>query len=134
MLDVDRDVGKRGFSDTEVQGQHVARRVREQVGDQEGLVLREAPVIENKEELTTVLQALDRMRNNRWEIPQIARTDIIDESASLFVDSGNASVSGDHVRPFGLFMPVHLADATWCRAHVDSGELSGHSPLLPVPL
>jgi hypothetical protein len=47
---------------TEVLGQHVARRVLEQVRDQKGLVLREAAAVEHKEELAAVLQALNRMR------------------------------------------------------------------------
>ena len=111
VLDVDRDVGERGFGDTEVLGQDVARRVRKQIRDQEGLVLREAAIVEHKEELAAILEALDRMRDNRREIPKIARADIVDERASLLVDGANSGVPREHVRPFRLLMPMHLANA-----------------------
>jgi len=123
VVDVDRNVGKCTFRNAEVLGQHLARHVREQVREQKGLVFRKTAVVEDQEEFAAVVEALDRMRNYSREIPQIAGADIVDEGASLFVDGRNARMPGEHVGPFGLLVPMHLADAAGIESHIHAGEL-----------
>jgi hypothetical protein len=80
--------------------------VIEQVGDQKRLVLRKVAVVKDQQELATFLKALDRVRNDRREIPQVAFADIVDEGAALLVNRGDASTSGKHERPLRLLVPV----------------------------
>ncbi len=129
VLDVDGDVGEGGLWDAEVLGQHVTRRVLEQVGEQEGLVLREGAVVEDQQELTAVFEPLEGVGNHRREVPQVTLAHVVDEGASLLVDGGDAAAAGEHVRPLGLLVPVQLADAPGLQAHVDPGELGGDRQL-----
>ncbi len=94
-----------------------------------GIVLREAAVVEHQQELAALFQALDRMRDDRREVPQVALADVVDEGASLFVDGGDAGTPGEHVCPFGLLVPVHLTDTTGFQAHVDPGKFRGDRQL-----
>ena len=87
----------------EILGQHLVRRVLEPVAQQEGVVFVEIPVVENQQEFAAVgTKTLDRMRNARWKIPEIADADVIDEVSSLRVDRGDAGGAVEHVGPFGL--------------------------------
>jgi hypothetical protein len=65
----------------------------------------------------------------RWEVPEIALGDVVDEGASGLIHRRDAGAAGDHVRPFGLLVPVHLANSAWFEAHVHAGEL-GRGPEL----
>jgi hypothetical protein len=94
-----------------------------QSGDQERLVLGEAPVVEDEEELAPLLQALDGVRDAGRKVPQVALADVLDEVAPLGIDRSDARASGEHVGPLGLLVPVHLADASRLQAHVDPGQL-----------
>ena len=75
----------------EVLGQHLGRHVLEPVGDQEGVVFGEAAVVEHQQEFAAVrIEPLDRVRNARREVPEVADTDVVDEVAALLVDGGDA--------------------------------------------
>src|SRR5947209_1508702 len=55
----------------------------EPVGDEEGLVLGEVAVVEDQQELAALLQPLDRVRDARWEVPQVSLANVVDEVAPL---------------------------------------------------
>jgi hypothetical protein len=64
----------------EVLAQHVVRHVLEPVAQQKGVVLVEVAIVEDQQKFAAVgAEALDRMRNARREIPEIADADVIDE-------------------------------------------------------
>jgi len=115
VVDINGNVRKRGLEDAEVLRQNVARRVGKQMGEQEGL--REAAVIENQEELTALFEALDRVRDNRREIPEIAGP-----TSSMNVRP-SSSIAVIRARPASMYahrllVPMHLADASGFQTHV----------------
>ena len=57
------------------------------------------------------------------EVPQVADADVVDEVAPFLVNGGDAGPAGEHVRPLGLLVPVHLANTAGFEAHVHAGEL-----------
>jgi hypothetical protein len=104
--------------------------VLEPVADEEGVVLAEAAVVEDKEELATVgAQSLNGMWNARREVPEISDAEVVDEGTPLLVDGGDARVPVEHVGPLGLLVPVHLARAAGVEAHVDAGHVLGDREL-----
>src|SRR5258708_19088881 len=70
------------------------------------------------------------MRNARWEIPEIADADIVDEVVSVGIDGGDARAAVEHVSPFGGLVPMKLAKGAGIEAHVDAGDVLGN-PELP---
>jgi hypothetical protein len=86
-------------------------------------VFRKAAAVEDQKKLAAFFQSLNRMRDGRWKIPEVAHADIVDEVASLFVDGRNAGAPGEHVGPFRLFMPMHFANRAGLEPHVDAREL-----------
>src|SRR5919204_377072 len=59
----DEDGRERPCRYAEVPSQHLARRVRHPVGQQERVELVEVPGVEDQQELAAVLEALDRVRD-----------------------------------------------------------------------
>ena len=116
-------VAERRGRHAEVLGQHVVRRVLEPVADQEGVVFVEVAVVEHQQELAAVRpEALDRMRNARREIPEIADAHVVDEVAPLRIDGGNARGAVEHVGPLRRLVPVQFAHAAGVEAHVHAGD------------
>ena len=117
-----------GARDTEILGQHLVRRVLQPVAQQERIVLVEVTVVEDQEEFAAVrIETLDRMRDTRWKIPEIADTNVINEVVSLLVDGRDASAAVKHVGPFGLLVPMQFANAAGIQAHVHAGDVLGNA-------
>lgn len=94
------------------------------VGQDKGRLLGKVAVIEDDEELGSVLtETLQRVRHTAGEVPQVTLLQIIDEVAALVVESSDAHLTIKHVSPFGLLMPVKLTDDALVESHVDSGKL-----------
>src|SRR5580700_11539725 len=54
-------------------GQHILGRVRHPIRQQNGGILRKAPIVENEQELRAIrIQSLNRVRNSGGEVPEIA--------------------------------------------------------------
>src|SRR6478752_5500981 len=104
-------------------------RVREPVADEEGLVLREVAVIKYQQELDPFLQPLDGVGDTGREVPDVARADVVNEVAPLGVNGGDTAAAGEHVAPFGLLVPVQLADTSGLEAHVHAGHFGGDRQL-----
>src|ERR1700757_76203 len=101
-----------GSRDAKVLGEHVGRYVLEPVGDQEGIVFVEVAIVEDQKEFATVrIETLDRVWNPRWEKPEIADPDIVDEVAPLRVDGGDTGRAVKHNTP----TPPACANATRAR-------------------
>ena len=119
---------KRGARDTEILGQHLVRRVLEPVAQQKGVVFVEVTVVEDQEEFAAVrIKTLDRMRDTRWKIPEIADTDVINEVVSLLVDGCDAGAAVKHIGPFALLVPMQFANAAGIQAHVHAGDVLGNA-------
>ena len=91
----------------------------EPVRQQEGVVLREIGLGEYQEELAALIQGLYRVRQTRFEVPQIPSHNVIDEEAARLVLAGDPSVSNQHEAPLGLLVPVELSVGSRLEGHVD---------------
>jgi hypothetical protein len=124
--------------DAEILAQHLGRHMLEPVADQEGIVFVEVAIVEDQEEFTAVgIEPLDRVRNARREVPEIADAHVINEIAAVRVDGGDAGGAVKHVGPLGGLVPMQLTHAAGIQAHVDAGDILGNAELarrhLPGP-
>ncbi len=104
--------------------EHLRRRVGHELGEQEGVVLGEVPLVEDQQELTTVRpQALNRVGISRREEPQITFADVIDEHGSVRIEHRDARVAVLHEGPFVGRVPVQFAEASRRQAHVDARNI-----------
>ena len=69
------------------------------------------------------------MGNAGREVPDVAWVHVVNEVAPLGVNGGDAAAAGEHVAPFGLLVPVHLADTSGLEAHVHGGHFGGDRQL-----
>jgi len=69
-----------------------------------------------------------------WEIPDIARAQIIYESLSGFVDCIESDGSVEDQRPFVGLMPVQLTVCIGLKAHIDACHCSGDRELVDIPM
>ena len=100
--------------------------MRQPIGEQECRLLGEGAVIEDQKEFATAdvaIEALDRVRDPGREIPEVALFDVLLEDASVLVDGREPRAAAQHVRPFGLFVPMELADGTGLQAHIASRRI-----------
>src|SRR5918997_6208428 len=97
VLEVHGDVGEGGLAYAEVLGQYFGGRVREPVGDQERLVLREVARVEDQQELAALLECLDRVWEARREVPEGSLANVVDKVTAPMVDEGTPGTSGKHV-------------------------------------
>lgn len=95
------DVVERRLRDAEVPGEEISWGMREPVGYQECLVLREVAVVEDQQEFA-IFEHLNGMRKAGPEVPQVATPDVVDEVASALVDGGDAGTAREHESPFSL--------------------------------
>lgn len=65
------------------------------------------------------------MRYAAREVPQVALFEVIDEVAAFVVQGGDAHGAVEDIGPFGLLVPVQLADDALAQAHVDAGQFIG---------
>ncbi|MNV34280.1 hypothetical protein D3C71_1256900 [compost metagenome] len=79
-------------------------------------------VVEHKQKFAAILKALYGMGETGREIPQIAGVDVGNEIPPVLIDRGHARAAKQHIGPFGLLMPVQLADASRGERHIDSGQ------------
>jgi hypothetical protein len=123
-------VAERRGRRAEILGQHVVRRMLEPVADQERVVLIEVAVIEHQKEFGAIgIKALDRVRNARREIPEIADPHVIDEVSPFGVDGGDAGLAVKHVGPLGGLVPMHLTHTAGIEPHVHTGDILGNAEL-----
>jgi hypothetical protein len=114
----------------EVLGKNSFGRVANPVGEEEGRVFGEIAVVEDEEELGAVgAETLERVGMARWEVPQVALFEIVDEATALGVEGGDADSAFEHVRPLGLLVPMKLADDAFVQTHVHAGKLLAHAEL-----
>ncbi len=107
----------------EVLAQNLGRDMLEPVAEQKRVVLVEVAIVEDEQEFASVLtEALDRMRNAAGKIPEVADAHVVDKVAALRVDRGDARRSVEHVGPFGLLVPVKLADSAGVEPHVHARD------------
>ncbi len=93
------------------------------LGDEEGVVLGEEAFVEDEEELAAVgAETLDGVRIAGGEEPEIALFDIVDEDGAVGVEDSDAGVAVEHESPLVGGVPVHLAEAAGCEAHVYAGD------------
>jgi hypothetical protein len=104
--------------------------VCEPVGEQEGRVLVEVPVVEDEEELAPVVaDPLDRVRDAGREEPEVTLPDIVQERLAPPVDGGDPRAALQDVGPLGLPVEMELADGAPLQPHVDAGDLRGDAEL-----
>ena len=128
---VERNVAERLFGHAEVLGQHVGRRMRDPVGQEQRVAFGLLAAVEGEDELAAVgAEALQRVRPAGREIPEITLFDVIDAGTALCVDGGDAAFPARHDRPLGGLVPVQLADAAGRQVHVDAGDLLGNREVL----
>lgn len=109
--------------DAERLRQHAGIVVGEQIGDRQGAVFRKLSVRKCQQEFAAfVWQALDRMRDTGGKVPEVTGRHVGNEIVAIMVDCCDAGLACQHERPFGLLVPVQLADAAWRQAHVDPGH------------
>src|SRR5262249_825490 len=132
------EVSKGALGLLEVPGENLPWRMRQPVRDQKARVLVEVAVVGDEQHLAAVVvEALDRVRDTAWEVPDVTLADVVLEGAQLRVDGGDPRPPGDHVGPLGLLVPVQLPDRAGLEPHVDAGDLGGDGQLadrrLPRP-
>ena len=102
---------------------HLRRRVRDPVGHQQRIEFGEFAVVEGDDKLAAIrVQALQRMGQARREIPEIAFLHVGHLRTAHRVQNRHPAVAVGHHRPFGLLVPMKLANAAWPEAHVDAGD------------
>src|SRR3981189_283024 len=84
----------------------------EPVAEQECIVLIEVAVVEDQKELAAIrTESLNRVRNARSEVPEIAHPHVVDKVSSLRVDGRDPRGAIQHVGPFGGLVPMELTHA-----------------------
>src|SRR5207302_5560979 len=95
-----RDAIESALRHAEVFGQNFFRSMGHPVAEQEGRLLGEVAVVEDKQKLAAFgLESLDRVRDAGREVPQVALADVILEGATILVDGGNPRPALEHVGP-----------------------------------
>jgi len=112
--------------------------MRHPIGEQKGLLLGEVAVVKDEQKFAAVaLDSLDRVRDARRKIPEVALADVVLEGATVLVDGGDPRPAFEHVGPLGRFVPVHFPDTAGLEPHIDTGDLGGDGQLarrrLPSP-
>ena len=121
---VQRDILEGVGRQAEIERQHLRRRVREPLVEEQRVVFGRLAVVEAEDEFAAVLaDALQRMRHARREIPQAALGHVLDVRAALAVDRRDAHRAAADIGPFRRLVPVQLADAAAGEPHVDAGNL-----------
>src|SRR4051812_5223447 len=63
-------------------------------------------------------RALNRMRDARWEEPQVTFAHIVYKAPATFVHCGDARAAVQHNGPFRFYMPMQLAYTTGRQPHL----------------
>jgi hypothetical protein len=83
--------------------------VREPIGEEEGLLLREVAIVEHEQELAAIaLESLNRVRDARREVPQLALADVVLKCVTVLIDGGDAGAPFELERPLGGLVPMRL--------------------------
>jgi hypothetical protein len=92
------------------------------------VVFVEVAIVEYEKKFASVwIEPLDRMRNPRWKIPQIADTHVVDEVSPLRVNRGNARGPIEHISPLGSLVPMQFTHAANVQAHVYARDILGNA-------
>jgi hypothetical protein len=57
------------------------------------------------------------------EVPDIARAEVDDLALAQRIDGGDSAIALEHIGPFGIGVPVQLAQGARLERHVNAGEL-----------
>lgn len=106
----------------EVLGQHADGRAQEHLRHEEGLVLAEVTLVEDKQELSALVKGLDRVRHAGGEEPHVAGAHIVHKGGARGLDARHAHAALEHERPLVGRVPVQLAVGVGREAHVDAGH------------
>ena len=121
---LERDVLERVGRYAETRRENIRRRVRQPVGEHQGVEFGGPPVIEREHEFGTVRpQSLQRVGQAGREIPQVAGLHVGHLGAAQFVQYRNPTVAVRHDGPLGLLVPVQFADAVRPQAHIDARNI-----------
>jgi hypothetical protein len=58
----------------------------------------------------------------RWEVPQVALFEIVDEAAALGIERSDADLALENISPFGFLVPMELADDAFIESHVHTSQ------------
>ena len=124
---------RRELSDRQTQAlcHHFARRLRQKVGDAEGVIFREVAVIEDQDKVALSRpESLNRMTIPSRKVPDIARVERVDIRRSVWMKDRGAAGTADHVGPLGsIGMPVQLSNRARPQPHRDAGNASRNRKL-----
>jgi hypothetical protein len=95
-------------------------------------------IIKDEQKLGAVgAQPLERVRMPSWEVPQIAFRQVVNGTTPVWIQRGDSHFTGQHVGPFGLGVPVQLADNAFIQAHIHPRQFAAGRELadgrLPRP-
>lgn len=94
----------------------------EPVSQDESALLREATIVEYKQELCAIgAQALQAVGYAAREVPQVTLLEVLHEVAALVVERGDTHRAVKDISPLCLLVPMQLADDALAQAHVDRG-------------
>jgi hypothetical protein len=117
----------------EVLGQDRARGTSKHLRDKESSILVKVTLVKDKQELSTVLECLDRVRNTGGEEPDISLAKVVSEGLRLVVDSCNTNTALQNQGPFTGSVPVKLTVSVRLELHIDTSHVLGvreHSSVL----
>ena len=118
------------------------RSVLDPLVQQKGRVFGEVAVIEDEEELRTILaQALERVRMTGGKVPQVALLEVVDERAAIGVQSRDANLAcGKSVLPLTAVLAAdrpsstyaHSASLCQCNSRITPGSRRIFTPAISL--
>lgn len=106
----------------EVLGQDRARSSGKHLADEESSVLIKVTLVKDKQELGTVLESLDRVRNTGREEPNVTLAKVVSKGLRVVVDGRNTDASLQDQGPFAGSVPVKLAVSVRLKLHIDTSH------------
>ncbi len=93
--------------------------MRHRVTQQNRLGLGEIAIVEHQQEFRAVrLEALNRMRDPAWEIPQVVLFHVSDETLTVFIDRRDPRRAVEHDRPLTCRVPMQFTNPAGREPHV----------------
>src|SRR5262245_1892562 len=102
------------------------------VADAERAKFGEVAVVENQYEMSRLIsQALEHMTVSAWEVPDVARFEIVGLGAAAGIDHGGPHAAVEYEGPFGGGgVPMHFAHCARLQDHRNTGDTFGNRQLL----
>ena len=109
--------------------------MRQPVRHQQGVEFGGFAIVEGEDEFSAIrAETLQRMRQARGKVPQIALLHVRNRWAPLLVYDRDAAVVVSHHRPFRLLVPMEFANAAHPEAHVHARDRSRDREIIPSDL